>query len=56
MVELLPLEPLELFVAVVNDVKLEIMDGAFKCPRAAASTARKSSGFSSSSSDESEEL
>lgn len=56
MVELLPLEPLELLVAVVNDVKLETIDGAFNCRRAAASTARKSSAFSSSSSEESEEL
>ena len=57
-VELLPLDPSELFVAVVRDVSVEMRDGDVRRARAAAaaSTARWSSlSPSSSSSDEEED-
>ena len=54
-VELLPLEPPELLVAVVNDVNVEITDGDVKRPLAAARTSRWSSFMPSSSVEELEE-
>ena len=54
-VELLPLELPELFVAVVNDVSVEIRDGEVKLALAAARTSRWSSITSSSPEDEPEE-